>query len=172
MDEKTILHPIYIRQNNNYIEYRYMEDDELIHKTEINHFEEKDGVTIQNIEYPVPAYYVHLYTLFGKTLSCGNIINTFFAHLKAQKDNILLIIDFDGVNEVSENFCAQYYKHLLTTKNKLITINKNTQVSNIFARFIVSNAYDASSKDKTLLQKTSDELHEAMILKENPELKQ
>ena len=145
--------------NNNYIEYRLQEDDKLIYKNNINAFIEEDGVTIQNIEYPVPAYYVNLYDVYGKTLKCGNIINTFFTALKSQVDNSLIIMDFENIEEISDSFCSQYYKHLLTTKNKIITINQNINVSNIFAEFVLTHSYDieTNKKLKTLVVDTYSE---------------
>lgn len=144
----TILTPLDVIMNDNYIEYRLQESDKVIYKNNINAFIEKDGVTVQNIEYPVPAYYVNLYSIYGKTLKCGNIINTFFAALKSKVDNSLIIIDFEEVEEVSDSFCSQYYKHLLTTKNKIITINQNINVSNIFAEFVLTHSYDVDTNKK------------------------
>lgn len=142
MKQENILQPLILIADDNYVEYRLQEDDTLVYKTQINYFEEKSGVTIQNIEYPVPGYYINLNKQFGQTLKCGNIIATFFTVLKSKIDNVLLIIDFNGIEEVSSNFCSEYYKYLLTTKNKVITINQNINVSNIFADFVLRNTKD------------------------------
>lgn len=141
-----MLEQVNVYGNNNYIEYRLQESDELVYKKQINSIIEDSGATMQNIEYPFPTYYIHLQNNFGETLDCGNIINTFFNALKAQVDGTVIIIDFDGIIEISNNFCAQYCKYLLTTKNKIININQNTDVTNIFGQFILMNAYDISTE--------------------------
>ena len=146
MNEDEVLKRFYIIKDNNKIRYRFLEEDSLIQKSEINHIEEKDAITLQNIEYPIPAYYVNLYSLFGDTINCGNVINTFFTLLKSKIDNVVLVIDFIGIKEVSENFCSHYYKYLLITKNKVITINEAINVSNIFAEFVLNNSYDITNE--------------------------
>lgn len=141
------LKPLILIADSNYVEYRLQEDDTLVYKTQINYFNKNNGVTIQNIEYPVPGYYINLNTQFGSTLKCGNIITSFFTLLKSKIDNVLLIVDFDGIEEVSDSFCSEYYKYLLTTKNKVITINQNVNVSNIFANFVLRNTKDVISDE-------------------------
>lgn len=156
MTDEEILIPLNVVMDGNYIEYRLQEDAKLVYRNNINAFLENDGVTVQNIEYPVPGYYINLYNVYGETLKCGNIINTFFTALKSTVDNALIIIDFKDVKEISDSFCAQYYKHLLTTKNKIITINQDINVSNIFAEFVLTHTFDAERniKMKTLVQDT------------------
>lgn len=142
--------------NDNYIEYRLQESDELVYKKQINSVIEDSGATMQNIEYPFPTYYIHLKNNFGETLDCGNIINTFFNALKAQIDGVVIVVDFDDVIEISSNFCSQYCKYLLTTKNKIININQNTDITNIFAQFIITNSYDIETNE--ILQDLKNEI--------------
>lgn len=138
-EEKIILTPINIITDGNSIEFRTQEENELIYQTQINAFIENSGVTIQNVTFPVPGYYINLNQSFGETLRCGNIINSFFALLKSKLDNTLIIVDFNGVKEVSEQFCTEYYKNLISSKNKIITINQDINVSNIFGRVVIEN---------------------------------
>ena len=135
-DEKIIqTHRLLLDSNN--FKLRFEEDEDVT--TEINALVENSGVTLQNVEYPIPAYYLILKDNFGETLKCGNVINTFFTAIKEQIKNSIILIDFDGVYEVSDNFCAQYCKYILNTNNKILTINQNINVSNIFANFILTN---------------------------------
>lgn len=146
-DEITPLIPLNVEINDNYIEYRLQEGDELVYKSEINNIVPNSGITMENVEYPVPAYYINLADVYGETLRCGNIINTFFAALKSQIDNTVIIMDFQGIKEISDSFCSQYYKHLLTTKNKIIIINQSINVSNMFAQFVLTNSYDIETNN-------------------------
>ena len=45
-------------------------------------------------------------------------------------------MDFDEVEEVVDSFFESYTKFLLTTNNKVITINMNTNITNQFGFFI------------------------------------
>lgn len=123
--------------DNNYIDFQFDDGENMV--GEINEIIEESGITLENIEYPISAYYIHLESNFGKTLKCGNIISTFFTALKSRVNNSIIVVDFDNIEEVSENFCAQYYKYILNTNNKIITINQNIDVSNIVANFILLN---------------------------------
>lgn len=147
MDEEEILQSIVLVADANYIEYRLQEDDTLVYKTQINYFEENSGMTINNVTYPVQGYYIYLQNTFGKTLKCGNIIDNFFTMLKSKVENTLIIIDFDGIQEVSDNFCSEYCKHLLSTNNKIITINQDINISNIFANFVATNFIDIETEN-------------------------
>lgn len=152
-EENNILTPLCVTMNDNYIEFRVMEDDNLIYKSEINSIIPDSAMSVQNIEFPIPSYYLNLKDFFGTTLFCGNIVNTFFTILKSQIDNCVIIVDFNEIEEISTNFCSQYYKYLLTTKNKIITINQNTNVSNMFAQFVLSMYESEEHKDELYIIK-------------------
>lgn len=147
-----LLTPMEISFNENYVFINYMGENKMGYQVEKNKFELETGLTISNIELPIPAYLITLSAYaasnefenglsanLGTTLSCGNVIDNLFLSLKSKIDNVVLIVDFDGITEVSENFCKQYLQYLLTTKNKVITINQNINVSNTFSSYILSN---------------------------------
>lgn len=127
---------VFIDSNN--VEFR-IGDGSVVYKTDINSFEENSGLTIHNIEFSsLTGYYLRLGEI-NTEFNCGNIINNLDIELKRNKENILLIIDFDEVTEVSESFFKTYTKFLLETSNKIITINMNTAISNTFSDFIQTN---------------------------------
>ena len=120
----------------------------MVYKTDINSFVENTGITIQNISFPIKGYYINLSEI-STTFVCGNILENIFYEL--QKDNIensLIIMNFDDVEELSENFVKEYTKILLQTSNKIITINMNTELSNQFSFFILSNIKDINEEDE------------------------
>lgn len=130
--------PIVIKRNKNNIIFKVGVED-MVYKTDINSFVEETGVTIQNVNFPIEGYYIRLSEI-GKTFICGNIIENLFIELKKNEvENSLLVLDFDGVEELSDNFFKGYTKILLQTSNKVITINMNTGLSNGFSSFILSN---------------------------------
>lgn len=147
----NLLTPVTISFDDNYVYIKYQGDEIMDYVVDKNKFEENTGVTISNTELPIPAYCIALSAYaesitsnanvievnMGTTLSCGNVIDNLFLSLKSKIDNQILIIDFDGITEVSENFCKQYMQYLLTTKNKVITINQDINVSNIFSEYVL-----------------------------------
>ena len=108
---------------------------ETMEYIDVNSFVKDTGVTVRNVSFPIKGYFVRLKNL-GDTFICGNILTNFFVELKKEINDDLIIIDFDGVEEISENFLKNYTKILLESSNKIITINMNTSLSNDFARFI------------------------------------
>ena len=108
---------------------------ETMEYIDVNSFVKDTGVTVKNISFPIKGHFIRLKNL-GDTFVCGNILTNFFVELKKEINNDLIIIDFDGVEEISENFLKNYTKILLESSNKIITINMNTALSNDFARFI------------------------------------
>ena len=107
--------------------------------TENNSLEENTGVTIQNINLnTLEAYYIRLKD-YGESLLCGNIIDYTTLELKKEHNNVLVVIDFAEVKEVSRNFLETYTKFLLKTSNKVITINMSVDISNDFDMFILTN---------------------------------
>ena len=122
-------------------------DDKVVYETDVNAFLVNTGLTIQNIDLTLlEGYYLQLSSL-GKTFSCGNLLDNIFLSLKIEEDNILLIIDFDGVEEVSESFFKSYTKFLLETSNKVITINMDTAISNAFSDFILERIIDITNEE-------------------------
>lgn len=127
---------VFIDSNN--VEFR-IGDGSVVYTTDINSFEENSGLTIHNIEFSsLTGYYLRLGDI-NTAFNCGNIINNLDIELKRNEKNILLIIDFDEVTEVSNSFFKTYTKFLLETSNKVITINMNTAISNTFSDFIQTN---------------------------------
>lgn len=123
-----------------YIHIQFLGDDNLVFETRKNVFKENTAITIEN---PQPQFPVYYFTLIdaGEHLLCGNIIDTLFsALLNRDIDNVILVLDFDGVLEVNESFCEDYFKNLLMTKNKVIPIRQNKQVHEIFSKYIIDNS--------------------------------
>ena len=147
-----LLTPMIVNFDSNYVYISFQGDETLAYTVERNKFETATGLTVSNISSPVPVYLIALSNeaesasypnalvgTSGTTLSCGSVINNLFLALKSRVDNIIVIIDFDKITEVSEHFCAEYMKYLLTTKNKVITINQGINVSNTFASYVLNN---------------------------------
>lgn len=120
------------------ITFRYIGDDKIIYKTQVNQFLPNTGLTIKNPSIDIPVYGVQLST-WGSSLLCGSLIENINGRLQeAGLNNIILIVDFSGITEVSENFCEQYFNFLLTTPSKIININQNTSINNAFVSYINS----------------------------------
>ncbi len=124
----------YIHGDNIY--FHYAGDDNVVYETKKNLIVKEKGVIVENPQIGIPAYIVGV-GAFGSELLCGNVIDNIFTALQmAGVDETILIVDFDGVENVSDQFCEAYYKFLLNTKSKVITLNMDIDVSNIFASFI------------------------------------
>lgn len=131
-----MLTPINIDFEDNFILFRYEGSDDIIHKTKTNLFEENTGLTISNPDFNIPAYMIML-SNYGTSIMCGHIIDNIIGYLKnSDLENILLIVDFSGVVDVSESFCEQYIRFLLSTKSKVISINQNTNINNTFSQYV------------------------------------
>ena len=114
-------------------------DGTVVYKTDINAIELNSGITIKNIDFnSLKGYYIKLSEI-NKKLICGHIIDNMAVAIKKQIDNTLIIIDFDGVEEVSENFLESYTKFLLETSNKVISINMNIEITKDFGIFVNEN---------------------------------
>ena len=99
---------------DNFIIFSYQGSDNITYQAQKNLFKEKTGLTIENVGSDVPAYGL-LLKQFGSELVCGHIIDNVIGYLKgAELENIVLIIDFDGITNISKSFCEQYFKFLLT----------------------------------------------------------
>jgi len=130
--------PLQYTFDNDFIYFQYLEGDNMVYKAKKNIFVENSGLTIENPKDEIPAYLINM-SDFGTSLLCGNVLNNILVILTQNDiDGIILIIDFDGILEVSENFVKEYTKYLLQTKNKVITINQNTEVSNAFGEYTYS----------------------------------
>ena len=118
------------------IYFHYEGSDDVIYKTKKNLIIKNEGIVVKNPQTDIPAYVVNL-NVYGEELLCGNIIENLTAMLKLHDiDDVVLIIDFDGVNEISEHFCESYFKFLLESKCKITTLNMGLDVSNIFASYV------------------------------------
>ncbi len=122
--------------NDSLIVFRYIGSDKIIYQTQVNQFLENTGLTIKNPSVNIPVYGIELKE-WGTSLLCGHIIENINARLQeSELNNIILIIDFNGIVEISENFCEQYFNFLLTTTSKIININMNTSINNTFVDYI------------------------------------
>ena len=144
----TGLIPLKYTFDNEIIIFQYLDGDNVVYKNKKNRFIKESGLTISNPHPPIPAYMVRLSEEFGDRLLCGNVINNILI-LLAQNDvdGIILLIDFDGVLEVSQNFVDAYTKYLLETKNKVITTNQNNDVSNAFGEYTY-DIFDIQNKER------------------------
>lgn len=144
------IRPLVIEFDSNYVYIQYQGEKYM--QFDINSFEENTGLTVQNIRFPVPAYVIALcdqaksasldnVIVMGSntTLSCGNVIENLFESIRTQIDNQILIIDFDGIEEISSNFAQSYTQYLLNTKNKVISVNQNWFVHMMLSGFIIHN---------------------------------
>ena len=123
---------------DNFIIFSYQGSDNITYQAQKNLFKEKTGLTIENVGSDVPAYGL-LLNQFGSELVCGHIIDNVIGYLKgAELENIVLIIDFDGITNISKSFCEQYFKFLLTTKSKVISINQDINIIIAFSKYVNS----------------------------------
>ena len=133
-----MLRTVNIELDDNFILFKCEGDDDLIYKTQKNIFQKETGLTISNPDINIPAYVIQL-AEYGTSIMCGHIIDNIIGYLKnADLENILLIVDFQGVIEISENFVEQYLKFLLSTKSKVLSIHTNTNINNIFSAYVES----------------------------------
>lgn len=133
-----MLTPIKIELEDSFINFKYFGSDSIIAKTQKNLFEKETGLTILNPDINVPAYLIQL-SQFGTNIECGHIIDNIVGYLKnADLENILLIIDFQDIIDISESFSEQYIKFLLSTKSKVLSINQNTSINNTLSQYIES----------------------------------
>lgn len=133
-----MLTPINIDFEDNFIIFKYEGSDDIIYKTKKNLFEENTGLTIQNPDFDIPAYVIQL-SAFGTSIMCGHIIDNIIGYLKnSDLENILLIVDFSDVIEISESFSEEYIKFILSTKSKVISINQNTNINYTLSAYVES----------------------------------
>ena len=125
--------------NEDKIEFR-IGDGTVVYTTDVNAFEENSGLTIKNVDFNanLEGYYLNLGVL-SNSFVCGNIIDNLAMEIKSEYENVLLIVDFEGVEELSNSFFVSYTKFLLQSSNKIITINMNTALTNEFSNFIKTN---------------------------------
>lgn len=135
---RKLIQPMKVELKDNIIMFSYQGDDNITYKTQANLFLENTGVTIQNVTNNLPVYGIKL-NQFGDTLTCGHIIDNAIGFLKnAKLENIVLIIDFDGIVDISKGFCEQYFKFILNTKSKVISINQNTNINMAFSKYVLN----------------------------------
>lgn len=134
----SLIEQLMVDLRNNYIIFRHVGDDNIIYQAQRNQFVENSGLTIKNPDTEIPAYLLTL-SQWGTSLQCGHIIDNIIGYLEnAGLSNILLIVDFADITEISESFCEQYTKFLLTTKSKVISINQTTNIINVLSAYIES----------------------------------
>ena len=133
-----LIQPMTVELKDNLIIFSYQGDDNITYQTQANLFNENTGVTIDNVTNNLPAYGIKL-NQYGDNLTCGHIIDNAIGFLKnAELENIVLIIDFDGILDISKSFCEQYFKFILNTKSKVISINQNTNINMAFSTYVLS----------------------------------
>lgn len=133
-----MLEPIIIEMQDNFINFKHVGSDNIIAKTKRNLFEEESGLVILNPDINIPAYLLSL-SQFGTNIDCGHIIDNIVGYLKnAEMENILLVIDFEDVIDISESFAEQYIKFLLSTKSKVLSINQNTNINIAISSYVES----------------------------------
>lgn len=132
--------PLNVSINKNDIIFR-TGDEKVVYKTDVNAFLENTGVTIQNTRIPFSSdkvFYVKL-SKTNKTFNCGKSLQNVLLDIQREIDNGLLIIDFEGTEEVSQSFLKAYTQFLLQTSNKVITIGMSAEISSAFSSFIRLN---------------------------------
>ncbi len=133
-----LIQPMTVELKDNLIIFSYQGDDSITYQTQANLFQENTGVTVENVTSGLPVYGIRL-DQFGNSLTCGHIIDNAVGFLKnAELENIVLIIDFDGIVDISKSFCEQYFKFILGTKSKVISINQNTNITMAFSKYVLS----------------------------------
>lgn len=136
-----MLIPVNVIIKNNDVSFR-VGDDKVVYETEINSFVEESGLTIENPIFPLISDRVYYYKLsdISQTYVCGNGFKTNMLEIKKEKESpVILIIDFEDIEEVSESFLSTYTKFLLDSSDKIITINMNIGISNAFGSYVISN---------------------------------
>lgn len=130
--------PMKVDFEDNFINFRYEGSDSISYKTQKNLFEEETGLTISNPDVDIPAYAIPLRN-YGTHIECGHIIDNIIGFLRSSDiENVLLIIDFSEVIDVSNNFIREYIKFILSTKSKVISINQNTNINNAISQYVES----------------------------------
>lgn len=138
---QRILTPVKVIINEKTLKFE-LGDDTIVYYDDVNAFMENTGLTIQNVELTqLKAYYLKLGNS-DKTFACGGLFDNLVLRINQEVDNVLLIIDFKDVEEASESLLKSYTEFLLTTKNKVITINMNIQITTRFGMFIENNIKD------------------------------
>lgn len=134
----NVIQSVNVELKDNFILFKYQGDDSIIYQTQKNIFEKESGLTIVNPDINIPAYVISLGS-YGSSIRCGHIMDNILGYLKnANLENILLIIDFNGVIEISQSFAEQYIKFILSTKSKTISINQNTNINNAISQYVES----------------------------------
>ena len=150
-----MLTPIEIELEDSFMIFKYVGSDNIITKTKKNLFEENTGLTILNPDFNIPAYLLSL-DQFGTNIECGHIIDNIVGYLKnADMENILLVIDFSNIIDISENFAEQYTRFLLSTKSKVLSINQNTNINIAISSYIESIIDIQEMKQWTILYLTT-----------------
>ena len=129
-------------------------DDTVVYETDVNAFEANAGVVVRNVELSLIRNSVYFLSLeeiskeisvnqtglseidTKKTIACGNIFDHMILSMNQEYENILLVIDFSNIDEVNESFLESYIRFLLSTENKVLSINMNISISKQFSLFV------------------------------------
>lgn len=132
----NLIKQLAVNFNKNIITFQYIGSDKIVYQTQKNQFIKDSGLTIKNPTTEIPAYLLEL-NQWGSSLLCGHIIDNIAGYLQGSGlSDIILIVDFSGVKEVSSSFCEQYLNFMLTTTSKIININQNTSINNTFVAYL------------------------------------
>ena len=78
----------------------------------------------------VEAYYFKINDLGVTSLICPNFIQKIKELLDVEIDKAVILIDFDGIDEISAQFAEDYIEFMITEKHKILSINTNISVQN------------------------------------------
>lgn len=78
----------------------------------------------------VEAYYFKISDLGVTSLICPNFIQKIKELLDTEINTAVILIDFDGIEEISAQFAEDYIEFIITEKHKIFSINKNISVQN------------------------------------------
>ena len=78
----------------------------------------------------VEDYYFKINDLGVTSLVCPNFIQKIKELLDVEIDKAVILIDFDGIEEISAQFAEDYIEFIITEKHKILSINKNISVQN------------------------------------------
>jgi hypothetical protein len=98
------------------------------------------GAVFEDIEFPMEKSYVYIIQDKGfRDLVCGNRVDFIFHELNQLTDYDIIIIDFTGIENMSEVFCKKYLRYKLSSTYKIFEINQSVSVSKVFSEQILRN---------------------------------
>ena len=147
------LTPVKVHINEDKVQLR-IGDGTVVYETDVNSFEANSGVVVRNVELSTirdSVYFLPLEVISRgvevnetgyeeidtkKTIACGNIFDQLVLTINQDYANILIVVDFKNINEVTESFLESYIRFLLSTENKVLSINMNITISTQFSMVV------------------------------------